>query len=122
MAATYPMGLCKAIIRGCRAQLREDGRVMIGHVGILPRESEGWSDDKIQRKVENLFDMQVEEGPNSEFKDSVTGQPLVKELVVEARRKELEYFEAMRVWVRKPRSDSMKYIREKAHIGPVDRC
>ena len=37
MAAAYPLQLCKAIIQGCRAQLREDGRVMIGHIGISPQ-------------------------------------------------------------------------------------
>ena len=37
-AALYPMKLCKAILQGCRAQLREYGRVSVGHVGILRRE------------------------------------------------------------------------------------
>ena len=52
--------------------------------------------------------MEIEEGSATEYKDSVTGQPLIAALVREARRKELEYFEAMKVWVRKPRGDSMR--------------
>ena len=40
----------------------------------------------------------------------MTGQPLVAELVREARRSELEYFESMQVWLRKPRQDAFKYM------------
>jgi hypothetical protein len=108
MAAIYPMNLCKAIIQGCRAQLREDGRVFIGHVGILPRECESWSEKKLEAKAEKLLHVKVTKSDEEEFKDSVTGQPLDPGLVREARRKELEYFEAMKVWIRKPREDSFK--------------
>jgi hypothetical protein len=59
MAAIYPMKLCKAILQGCRAQLREDGRVFIGHVGILPKECETWSEGKLQAKTERLLNVQI---------------------------------------------------------------
>jgi hypothetical protein len=110
MAAIYPMNLCKAIIQGCRAQLREDGRVFIGHVGILPRESDSWSDRKLEAKAEKLLYVKIAKSDEEEFKDSVTGQMLDADLVREARRKELEYFEAMKVWLRKPREDSFKHM------------
>ncbi len=110
VAAIYPMRLCKAIIQGCRAQLREDGRVFIGHVGILPKECEAWSEGKLQAKTERFLNVQIAKEHQEEFKDSVTGQPLVAELVREARRKEMEYFESMKVWIKKPRSDAPKYM------------
>ena len=86
MAAIYPMNLCKAIIQGCRAQLREDGRVVIGHVGILPRECGSWSDKKLEGKAEKLLHVKITQN-DKEFTDSVTGQPLDADLVREARRK-----------------------------------
>ena len=53
------MNLCKAIIQGCRAQLREDGRILVGHVGILPRESDDWSEEKFTTKTEKLLNVQI---------------------------------------------------------------
>ena len=62
---------------GCPAQLREDGGVFIGHVGIGPRECDSWSDAKLEAKTEGLLKVQIhKEGPE-EYKDSVTGQPLI---------------------------------------------
>jgi len=109
-AALYPVKLYKAIIQGCRAQLREDGRILLGHVGILPRESDEWSDEKFKSKTEKLLNVQIEKGDQQEFKDSVTGQVLVADLVREARRKEMEYFELMKVWLRRPRADAKRYM------------
>ena len=57
MAAIYPMKLCKAILQGCRAQLREDGRVFVGLVGIGPRDSDAWSDKKLEAKTERLLNV-----------------------------------------------------------------
>ena len=88
-AALYPVNLCKAITQGCRAQLREDGRIRFGHVGILPRESDEGSDGKLKSKTEKLVNVQIEKGDQQEFKDSVTGQVLVADLVREARREEM---------------------------------
>ena len=97
MAALYPLRLCKAILHGCRAQLREDGRVFVGLVGIGPREGDEWSDRKLEAKTERLLNVQVDKAGEEVFKDSVTGQPLNAALVKEARRKEMEYFETMKV-------------------------
>jgi hypothetical protein len=80
-AAIYPLKLCKAILQGCHAQLREDGRILVGHVGIGPRECDSWCDAKLEAKVEKLWKVQIhKEGPE-EYKDSVTGQPLIPSLV-----------------------------------------
>ena len=59
MAAIYPVNPCKAIIQGCRAQLRENGRVFVGHVGILPRECDSWSDQKLERKAEKILHVKI---------------------------------------------------------------
>ena len=99
------MQLCKEIIQGCRAQLREDGRVFVVLVGIGPRESESWSDKKVEAKTERPHQHPDHQGNQEEFKDSVTGQPLIAQLVREARRKEMEYFEPMKVWIRRNRSE-----------------
>jgi len=108
MAAIYPVKLCKAILQGCRAQLREDGRVFIGFVGIGPKESDAWSEKKLEAKTEKLLNVQVNKAGEEEYKDSVTGQPLNPTLVKEARRKEMEYFDSMKVWMRKNRSDAFR--------------
>ena len=107
-AAIYPMKLCKAILQGCRAQLREDGRVFVGLVGIGPREVDSWSDKKLELKTEKLLNIQVNKTGEEEYKDSVSGQPLIPALVKEARRKEMEYFESMKVWVRRNMSEAFK--------------
>ena len=65
------MNLCKAILQGCRAQLREDGRVFIGHVGILPRECDEWSDAKYQSKTEKLLNVQIRKDDEEEFKSMI---------------------------------------------------
>ena len=110
MAAIYLVNLCKATIQGCRAHPREDGRFVKGHVGILPRECDEWNDAKFHLKTEKLFNVQIVKGDKEECKDSVTGQLLNPDLVREARRKEMEYFEMMQVWLRRPRADARKYM------------
>ena len=104
------MNLCKAIIQGCRAQLREDGRILVGHVGILPRESDDWSEEQFTTKTEKLLNVQIKKEDQQEFKDSVTGQLLVPDLVREARRKEMEYFEIREVWLRRPMADATRHM------------
>ena len=42
-----------------RDQLREDGRVFIGLVGVGPRETDPWSDKKLESKTEKLLNAQV---------------------------------------------------------------
>ena len=84
--------------------------MFICHVGILPREFDSWSEEKLASKAEKLLHIKIAKNEEEEFKDSVTGQPMNGDLVREARRKELEYFESMKVWIKKPREDSFKHM------------
>ena len=71
------------MLHGLTAQLRVDGRLQPGCFGIQAvdedcvRESYGPS-----------------QGYNGKFKDDLTGQVLKDNLVVEARKKELEFFQS----------------------------
>ena len=64
--------------------------------------------------VANMYldaDMDVLAGVASKdkaFTDSLTGQPLQADMVRAARKKELEYFAAKRVWRKVPRSDALR--------------
>ncbi len=105
-AAEYPVALCKAIIQGVRNQLREDGRLRIGYIGILPQDDEDAPAQRTRRRVEKIYNVTIEDDKVEQFFDSVTGQPLVAELVKEARRKELEFFKKMAVWVKRKRGEA----------------
>ncbi len=83
------MKLCKALLQGCRAQPREDGRVFVGLVGLGPRESYSWSDHKLDVKTEKLLNVHVGKEGQDEFTDIASGQPLRPQLVHEARRKDM---------------------------------
>ena len=43
---------------------------------------------------------------SAEYLDAISGQPLIPELVREARRKEMEYFNAKGVWTLRPRDEA----------------
>ena len=108
----YPFELCKAILMGCRRQLIDDGRLALGVIGIQ-RPEESFSEKQLIH-VANLYldaDMDVQAGlaeKKDQFNDSLTGQPLNADLVRAARRKELEYFAAKRVWRKVPRADALR--------------
>ncbi len=109
-AAIYPLGLCKAILRGCRRQLIQDGRLVVGIVGIQHPET-AMSDSQLERACARVLSLEVEQslllaGEDEVFKDAITGQPLRPELVRAARRQELEYFVAKGVWRKCPRSEA----------------
>ena len=42
------------------------------------------------------------------IKDAISGQVLEKDLVEQARREELEYFESKNVWYKRPRSEAFQ--------------
>ena len=107
-AAEYPMALCKAILQGCRNQLRMDGRWRYGFIGILPQDDEYMTEAKVKRRIERIYHVNFEEGKEETFIDSVTGKPLVAALVREARKKELEYFNAMTVWTKRKRREAFE--------------
>ena len=111
-AAVYPVKLCRAILRGCRNQLRRDGLLQLGTRGIVPHR-------RFKGKPSNIFEDDFVEYESSEdggekgqarnihggdgsvltashtakpIRDDLTGQPLDPKLVEEARQKELSYF------------------------------
>ena len=93
-AAKYPRGLCKAILRGVRDQLRDDRLLKDGCYGIqVPDE-----DDQVQDNLRG-----PKQGYSGRFKDDLTGQVLKDSLVKEARAAELAYFHTKGVWLKVPR-------------------
>ncbi len=80
-AAEYPDGLCRALLSGMVAQVKADGKLSDGCVGVLP-------------EFEDVEAMLQQSETRSNYcsgkcRDDLTGQPLVDELVAEARQKEL---------------------------------
>ncbi len=95
---------------GCRNQLREDGRLFAGVVGIQYPEAE-MGDEELRRRCERLWMIELDEdclamSEEVSPRDATTGQPLRPDLVREARRKELEYFAAKGVWVKRSRDEA----------------
>ena len=97
MAAIYHFKFCRAILVGFRRQLKADGVCRDGYVGML---------DAGQEKTEvpcyhvgyagQVFEVEIDGSPI--YRDDLTGQPLDPKLVREARQKELDFFEAKKVW------------------------
>ena len=111
-AAVYPMKLCKAILVGCRNQLRHDGRLTLGIVGIQHDPFDDMSDLQLERRAERLLAFAIHDSTEQAekekvFRDDLTGQVLVPALVHAARRKELEYFCSKQVWEKRPRAESL---------------
>ncbi len=93
-AAIYPKGLCRAVLRGVRDQLREDGQLKNGCFGVqVPDE-----DATVEKNMRGPA-----QGYSGQFRDDLTGQVLRDDLVREARAKELEYFHSKGVWLKVPK-------------------
>ena len=113
MAAIFAVKLCKAILSGFSRQLRKDGLVTDGVVGMDECEHGRNRADQIDdgsvmsvQSVEmhgHILKFDNGEGP---FYDDLTKQQLPTQLVKAARRKELDYFESKNVWRRVPVSES----------------
>ena len=108
MAAIFPVRLCKAILSGFRQQLKKDGIVRDGTVGM--HEAEQGKDEEVgigdgsvmsfcHTTSGEVLKFDNGEGP---FYDDLTKQQLPTALVKAARRKELDYFESKDVWKRVP--------------------
>ena len=86
-AAIYPFILCKAMLQGMRSQLRADDKLHDGVHGI----QHGGNAIEVQL-LEQLAVMEADLSINAlgynhaTFKDGLTGQPLIPEMVMEARR------------------------------------
>ena len=101
--AKYPRELCRAVLRGLTAQLRCDRRLVEGCYGIqaqAPCPPQG-ADCEGAAAEEQLY------GPAQcywgEYKDDLTGQPLLDDLAKAARAKEFDFFCSKGVWLRVPR-------------------
>ena len=126
MAAIFPVRLCKAILGGLRTQLKKDGVIADGHVGMQPvdmsNKEEQLRDDQSVFEVDGQAHVCIDdyyaktchgeilkfdngEGP---FFDDLTKQQLPTELVKIARRKELDYFEMKSVWKRVSNQEAWK--------------
>ena len=119
-AAVYPFQLCRALLEGCRNQLRKDGKLHDGMHGIQglfeenpvrslqPVYLDALTGEELKGEeaiaAEKVFNLKGQAGV---FHDSVTGQPLEPMLVKAARKFEMEYFEAKEVWERRPRSEAL---------------
>ena len=103
--AIFPFGLCRAILHGCRSQLVADGRLVLGVIGIQ-RPEETMAERELEKLCQKYMTLVIEVNAvhgEPAFKDAITGQSLRPEMVKAARREEMEYFAAKRVWKKVPR-------------------
>ena len=108
-AAVYSFKLCRAILVGFKNQLRQDGRYQDGFVGLMEsfdREQEDFEAYRIADTSGAIFHVHVANEPV--FRDDLTGQLLPPELVHAARKKELGYFEAKKVWEKRAMGEARR--------------
>ena len=92
-AARLSPELCKAIIRGITAELRERGIVRDSEVGMHAVTGDG----EVEKVMKNAAT-----GFSGKFKDDLSDQLLNDAMVYEARAVELKYFESKGVWTKVP--------------------
>ena len=132
-AAIYPFLLCKAILVGFCKQLREDGHLTAGSCGFTSwnetldnlTEAHVNRENKhilaISEEAEEESDEERTDVPHGEakvcyavpssakpIKDAMSGQLLDSGLVAIARQKELKYFLAKNVWLKRARSEAYR--------------
>ena len=128
-AAIYPFQLCKAILTGLHRQLRAEGKLQDGTVGVQAL----FDDEVLEGKTVTYVDVhtgeevhtleyakldalfQVSESNVQSYRDGVTGQDLDPILVKAARREEMEFFRSKEVWRKRPRSEA----RQRTGKEPV---
>ncbi len=93
-AAKYPRGLCRAILKGIRDQLRADKLLKDGCFGIQIPDDEA----EIERNLRGPV-----QGYSGRYRDELTGQILKDDLVKEARAQELAFFYSKKVWIKIPK-------------------
>ena len=98
-AAIYPRGLCQAVIKGIVDQLKQDRLLKSGCFGVQVADDE--------EEIESLC-QSVSTGYSGKFKDDLTGQVLKDELVHDARRIELDFFNRKGVWVKVPYEEARR--------------
>ena len=92
-AAIYPRGLCRAIIEGVALQMRADGIIKNGCLGMQAKDD----DNEIAVNCQG-----PEQGYSGKYRDDLTGQVLKDSLVLEARLTELAFFHSKGVWAKRP--------------------
>ena len=96
-AARYPPKLVKRIISGIISQLKHDGTMKDGEVGMYAMDD----DVEIAKELRG-----PEQGYSGKYKDAISGQVLQDKLVAEDRAKELKYFIDKGVWQKRPRQEA----------------
>ena len=101
LAAIYHFKLCRAILVGFRRQLTADGICKSGFIGMLEAQQEKTEVPPLMPCLnvgygDSLLEVRVDGTPI--YRDDLTGQVLDSKLVMEARKKELDFFEAKQVW------------------------
>ena len=111
MAAVYDFKSCRAILVGFRKQMNMDGKCKDGFIGLL---ESGMEKSEVLPtlpvyQVEAKGEMyNIEVDGENVYRDDLTGQPLDPHLVREARKKELEFFAAKKVWTKRPVAEAKK--------------
>ena len=54
----YPFALCRAILMGCRRQMLEDERILVGAVGITPKQLK-MDDQELERECVELYNLEL---------------------------------------------------------------
>ncbi len=105
-AAKYPRNLCKAMLKGVRNQMREDGLLKNRCFGLQAPDE----DAEVEKNLRGPA-----QGFSGAYRDDLTGQVLKDALVKEARAKELAFFYSKRVWLKTPKS----HARAKSGRPPI---
>ena len=96
-AARCAPKLVRRIIKGIIDQLKHDGIMKEGEVGMYA----------VDDDADVLKGMRSpEQGHSGKYRDASSGQTLKDALVVEARAKELGHFTEKGVWLKRPRQDA----------------
>ena len=95
LSQKYPPGLCRAVLRGVRDQLRADNLLEDGCYGVQAPDD----DAAIERELRGPAN-----GYSGKYTDDLTGQVLQDSPVIEARAKELSFFYSKAVWQNVPKS------------------
>ena len=100
--STFHLKLCRAMISGMMKQIEDNGCKDFGEIGLGCR----WERPEMEM-VANVEDQEV--------RDDLSGQPLRRELVAEARGQEMQFFEAKKVLQKVPRGTA----RAMTGRGPI---
>ena len=98
-AAIYPRGLCQAVVKGITEQLMKDKLIKQGCFGVQLEDDE----EEIRANCQG-----PEQGFSGRFRDDLTGQLLNDELVLQARRVELQFFNKKGVWRKVPLEEARR--------------